>query len=167
MASKYANVVKDLPHSLGTEPDYQEKVDAVKTAMRAKFPQNSSSLTHEYVEALRDVNAVKDVLYQANLRLEAISQLLEDQYKQDKLESVHLKSGPAVFMHYEPVGQVEDKELFRQWCIKNGFEKSLQLWPSTMNSLVKERVLVNEPVPDGTRAYAQRKIKCTGMKDLD
>ncbi len=40
-----------------------------------------------------------------------------------------------------------------------GLEKKLQLWPSTMNAIAKERCLAGTPPPDGVAVYLRTKIK--------
>ena len=39
-----------------------------------------------------------------------------------------------------------------------GYENQLQLWPSRMNAIVKERLLHGEPNPDGCEAYVSTKV---------
>ena len=39
-----------------------------------------------------------------------------------------------------------------------GYERQLQLWPSTMNGVVKERLLAGEEPPDGTEAFSYTKV---------
>lgn len=40
-----------------------------------------------------------------------------------------------------------------------GYEKQLQLWPSSMNAVVKERALNAEPAPDGVEVYAKTIVR--------
>jgi len=65
---------------------------------------------------------------------------------------------------WEPYAKVEDKELYRLWCIAEGLEKSLCLpWQST-NSVTKERLLAGLPVPKGIIAHAKSTIVLTREK---
>jgi hypothetical protein len=40
-----------------------------------------------------------------------------------------------------------------------GLEKKLQLWPSTMNAIAKERCQAGVPPPDGVSVYARTTVK--------
>jgi len=40
-----------------------------------------------------------------------------------------------------------------------GLERSLQLWPSSMNAIAKERTLAGAPPPDGVAVYARMTVK--------
>ncbi len=42
-----------------------------------------------------------------------------------------------------------------------GYERQLQLWPSTMNTVVKERTLNAEPAPDGIEVYSRTIVRFT------
>lgn len=53
-------------------------------------------------------------------------------------------SDDPIIHHYHPGG---------------GFERQLQLWPSTMNAITKERLLAGEPPPDGVEATAKTMIR--------
>lgn len=45
-----------------------------------------------------------------------------------------------------------------------GYERQLQLWPTTMNSVAKERLLAGEPQPDGVEVNRYRKVVYTPAK---
>jgi len=42
--------------------------------------------------------------------------------------------------------------------MENGYERQLQLHASTMNAIVKERLIAGEAEPDGCEAFARTKI---------
>jgi len=105
--------------------------------------------------------------------------------------ALRLANGDTIRVRKEPYGQVTDKEAFRRWCVAppdacmdcgegeaapghdvsvdgahpfhpgGGMERQLQLWPSTMNAVVKERLIAGDPLPDGTTAWAKTKIVFT------
>ena len=101
--------------------------------------------------------------------------------------SLRMKSGFAVDIEPIPEGKVEDPEAFRLWCeapddrcmtCGNGFDehvtdhdfkpggglrRKLQLWPSTMNAIAKERCLAGAPQPDGVAVYLRTKVKLRKM----
>lgn len=106
--------------------------------------------------------------YLCNLRIEAATQLLvASQDRGDepwgkfgvKDNAIRLENGDTIRVHAEPYGQVKDKEAFRLWCIKNGYETQLQLWPATMNAIAKERRLNGDPDPDGVEVFRKEQVK--------
>lgn len=112
-------------------------------------------------------DGLEALLYECNLKIEAVTQLIfksEDDGEPGwgaygaKANAVRLQDGTSVSVQEEPRCKVEDKEKFRQWCIQNGLENALQLWPSTMESLTRERLLKGQPEPDGVTAYRGRKL---------
>jgi hypothetical protein len=160
---KYAAVLPGLPKFV-EESSYQEKVNQVKQTITNR---DAVALAQEYVE-VREVKAsLEEDLYLANMKIAALEQLLDDSQERQaagwgdygvKDNALRLPSGATIRVHREPYGQVKDKEAFRLWCIANGYERQLQLWPATMNALVKERLLVGEAEPDGCEAFAKTKV---------
>jgi hypothetical protein len=120
------------------------------------------------------------------LRTEAIEQLALDQFENEATLAIKLDEGvvifeealgdladeilavkaldvqlnltPTVYYQAEPHGTVEDKDKFRKWCIENGLGEQLQLWPSTMQSIVKQRLLAADTLPDGVTAANKPKL---------
>jgi hypothetical protein len=158
---KYAGIIDRLPRFLGTEPPYQEKVEAVKQAKLEEAGGTflpASTLAKEYEDLRAEVAGIEEQLSEANLRLEACSQMLQTQFEVEGLTSLRLDSGQSVTVQYEPYAKVEDKEAFRQWCLRNGLETSLSLPWMTTNAITKERLLAYEPEPDGVVAQSKYKI---------
>jgi len=218
MAGKYAHVIDKLPRLLNTEPKYQEKVEVVKKEMlrhpcdcgmtdeadpekhagdcayqhvRTFVP--ATDLTKVYIAIRNEIDGLEAKLSDANLRLEANSQLMTNQFEVEDLSSLSINGVGSVRAQYEPYAKVDDKEKFRLWCVTplgvcmtcggshdaighnpetfthkylpgGGLEKSLALpWQST-NSIVKERLLSGEPEPPGVIAHAKVKIVLTREK---
>lgn len=46
-----------------------------------------------------------------------------------------------------------------KWKPGGGLKEKLQLWPSTMNAIAKERTLAGAPPPDGVAVYARTTVK--------
>lgn len=185
--SKYANVVPGLPKLPAEDPSYQEQVDKLKSAITENTVHTAESLAKGYSLArfgtatLASLNStfketiiellgeegLEDLRKEAGKRVTAYEQLLEASYDSDdegwgqygaSPNTLKLASGESVQVRVEPTGKVEDKEKFRLWCVANGLENSLQLWPSTMNSITKERLLAGQSAPDGVKAYVRSKI---------
>lgn len=161
---KYAHLIDNLPRLLGAEPAYQVKVDAVKQALRddINFVMHAAFLAKEYVNVRMEKENVEDELSEINLRLEAVSQLMAEQFEVEGVSSLKTDSGRTISVYAEPYPQVHDKELYRQWCLSKGFERDMHLWPSKTAALTKEMLLAGEPEPPGVTCYAKTKFRLGG-----
>lgn len=124
----------------------------------AEGKQYASKLAQAYAQARAVKDLYEDHEYELNLTIEALEQLLTDQYENEGIKNLKLDDGGSVGTQSEPAAKVVDKEAFRQWCVKNGLEKSLQLWPSTTNAMVKEMCLKRQNPPDGVEVEARTKV---------
>lgn len=166
MASKYAQAIIGL-QIMPEDPTYQEKINQIKAELKPELM--TPELMAERYAILRTAkDDLKDQLEIIQAQLTAVEQMLVTSYTEDDdpgwglygagPNMVKRQDGSSVAVQIEPAGQVIDKEAFRLWCIANGLENSLQLWPTTMNSIVKERALNMEPIPDGVKVFAKPKI---------
>lgn len=157
--SKYAAVLPDLPRLPAADAPYQERVNQHKMTLNTL---DAIKLAELYTEHRREKDRLDDEVKALNLKIEAVTQMLvrsqsdgEEAWGQYgvKDNAIRLPNGDTVRVKSEPYGQVKDKEAFRLWCIANGYERQLQLWPATMNALAKERRLSGEPDPDGVEVF--------------
>jgi hypothetical protein len=157
---KYADVIPHLPKYKPEfeDPNYQAKVDAVKTHLRGKYDLTGVNLAALYAEQRTVKDKLDEQVYNNNLMIEALCQLLYDRYEIEGVTSVALFEGPTIRIQMEPYGKIEDPEAFRKWCIETGLEKKLTLPWNSMNSIVKERLLNGEPEPPGVKAYQKPKF---------
>jgi len=161
---KYDAVLQHLQKLPPADLTYQEKIERVKDEIGTR---DAVRLGADYVAWRAREAELKAALSEVNLQLAAYEQLLaESQEIQSagwgdygvKDNALRLPTGETIRVQPEPYGQVKDKEAFRLWCIANGYERQLQLWPSTMNAIVKERLLAGDPEPDGCEAFSKTKI---------
>lgn len=164
---KYDAVLPGLKPLPPSDLSYQEKVERVKADVGLR---QADELAEAYIALRHEKKAVEKQLYDVNLRIEAHEQLLAESQERGgagwgeygvKENALRLSSGDTVRIQREPYGQVRDKEAFRLWCIANGYERQLQLWPTTMNAVCKERLMVGEPEPDGCETFAKTKVVYT------
>lgn len=117
----------------------------------------------EFAKAYQELRALIDKIkeWQSNVQLllDAYTELMIDQMEVEGMKAVRLTDGSSVSTYEEPYGQVKDKEAFRQWCIANGYANQLQLWPATMNAMVKERLMQGQPEPDGVEVFSKTVIR--------
>lgn len=161
MKGKYTEVVKTLPKLPASDAGFQEKVVARKRELIENDPlkmRSAAALASEY-RRLRDAkDEVEKVESRLNLEIEAISQLLVEQYEADGTSSIALATGGSVSTQLEPYAQVTDRDVVREWAVKEGLERQLALPWQTANALVKDRLLKGEPEPPGMKAYVRTKI---------
>lgn len=179
---KYAAILPKLPKLPPEDASRQVKLDEFKQLIERREPE---ALGQTYVRlrigsgpkltpqefgtliARLGKDGLSELLAECNFQIEAYEQLLASS-QQAKVagwgkygageNAIRLADGSTIRVQTEPYGKVMDKEAFRLWCIANGYASQLQLWPSKMNMMVKERLLAGENVPDGTEAFSYDKI---------
>jgi hypothetical protein len=129
----------------------------LKRAVAGKL--HASAFANAYAEVRHAMDIIASWKSSAQLLLDAYESLMIEQMEAEKLASLRLDSGASVSTYSEPFGQVRDKEAFRQWCVANGYENQLQLWPSSMNAIAKERTLAGEAPPDGVEVFAKTMVR--------
>jgi hypothetical protein len=179
---KYDKVLPGLPKPPVSDAPYQQRVQEYKdkvedksaTALGLAYARLRSGasrwLAEDEAERLihnLGYDGLKALESLVNLRIAAYEQLLAESQDEGadgwgtygvKPNALRLASGDTIRVQREPYGKVMDKEKFRQWCVANGYERQLQLWPSTMNALVKERLLAGEEPPEGCEAFGVDKV---------
>lgn len=167
---KYDRLLAGLPRLIGHDAKHQEKINAVKAAMLKEIPRQASVFVAYYAAIKAEKEAAEVVTKEINLRLEAISQLMSEQYEVEGTTSMRLAEVGLASIYYEPshqfIGDTAEqkaysKNVFRLWCIANGYESQLQLWPSTVDTILKERLEAGEPDPDGLIVGGRRVIRFT------
>ncbi len=122
------------------------------------------SLAAEYVSLRESKKDLESYLSDVDAKIEAVTQLLADAYETAGLTSVKLDSGESVSTQHEPYAQVADREVFRLWCLANGFETQMCLPWQTAYALAKEALLAGRPEPDGLTTFVKTKIILRGAK---
>lgn len=158
MASKYADVLKKLDRLPVQDQSHQDRIDEIKQEILQTTPSQGTALATLYGQLRRLVDERETELKVIKHRLEAVSQLLVNQYEVESVTNVTLGNGDKVRVQEEPYAVVENREQFRQWCIANGFETSLMLPWQTTNATTKAYLLDGRPEPEGVKAYFRSKI---------
>ena len=159
--SKYRKVLADRKAQvhLGTEPAYQEKVEAIKRTLKeGGLKLTASELAREVSKQRLRVQGIEDVLYDQNITLEALHQMLVGAYDDEDVGQLTLADGGSVRVQPEPYVKVEDKAALRKWCIANGLEESLALPWQTLANVTKELLLDGQTEPTGTSVWIKNKV---------
>ena len=161
---KYDDHVASLPKEdplEGKSVEYRERVAAHANLIRsaADFKQHASYLAGVYADIRREKAVVEEELSDINARLAAVEGMMFEQFEAEGTQRLVLTDGAAVSIGYDISAKVLDKEAFRVWCVDNGLERALQLWPSTTTAMCKERLLQGLPDPAGVASQARKKIR--------
>jgi hypothetical protein len=134
-------------------------------------------LAHRYTQFRNEKDAIEAELSRVNLELETVTRMLIDSYNAEEAdwgtygaskETVKLPSGDSVRLEPGPHLKVEDKEKFRQYCLKVPDLAAAMAIPwQTGNSLMKELLLKGQPEPPGTKAYRRFKVVYTPFKGAE
>lgn len=165
---KYDHIIPKLPRYEPTDAEElsrQDSINALKDEITDRTPVKLAAL---YAEMRKEKDELKEQLSVVELTVEALEQLLIA--SQEKGEpgwglyganekTIRLPSGASIRTEAGIYAKVIDKEKFRLWCIANDYENQLQLWPSVMAAVTKERLLAGEPEPDGVEATGTTSLK--------
>ena len=160
---KWTELMKGRPVYQTTEPRYQDKVEAVKEPLVASRL-SPSDIATRVVDLRKQKAEIEASLSEVNLILEAHHQLLIDAYDEAGVENLKLASGHAIRTQVEPNAVVKDKEMYRRWCLTNGYDELMALPWQTTNSLTKDRLQDGEPEPDGVEIFARTKVVLTSPR---
>lgn len=153
---KYSGVMDGLPKAGPSDPSFQEKVDRVKGDLGAVYT-TPAQLAAAYKTTRLQKEEVEQKSAELHLTLTAIEQLLWDRFEAEDIQSLKLEDGSSVSVQVEPVGKVTNADVFREWAIANGYERSMSLPYQTMNALTKARLLDGDAPPDGVEVNVRTK----------
>jgi len=158
---KYDKVLRDLqklPPDLGEDASYQIRINLAKAEVVAKHGQSPVTLAREWKRLRAVEDRVEAMAKKVRFRLRVYEQLIEETFEAQGISKFDFTEGGSVGYHPEPYSYVEDKDVFRQWCVDEGLLSSMSLAWQTTNSLTKERLLAGEAPPPGVKVYAKAKF---------
>lgn len=139
--------------------DIINDTDPETRAPRRTTPPTASELAAMWQTQRQAKEELEDALKIVNFELEALADLLVNAYEAEGMDSIRMTdTGKAVRTQQEPHIVVEDEEAWRQWCVENGMERKLMLWPATRDSLVKDMLLQGSEDPPGIKTYSRTKV---------
>lgn len=160
-ASLQREAQNDVPRLVSLINDCVKRILLFEKRSTAGKPW-ASEFARVYAE-LRDVADKFDAWQSSiNLLVEVYQQLMTDQFEVEGITGLKLDNGQLISTWQEPYAQVVDHEAFRQWCIKQGLERKMQLPWQTTNALTKKRLLAGESEPDGVTCWAKTRVRLGG-----
>jgi hypothetical protein len=154
---KYEKLKSSLP-KFEQEPAYQEKIDTRKAELAiASLPPG------ELARKFNDVDLELDVLEEQRKNLQmtktAIEQELLQAFEDDDLSSVKLTDGTLVYQQDDPYPSVRDRGGLMKFIKKEKIEGLMSLPWQTLSSIVKERLMSGQSVPEGVEVFMKSSIR--------
>lgn len=139
------------------EASYQSKVDLVKVKLTEL---NKVQLAESLVQTKEEKDALEEQVYDVNVRLEAMYQLLNEQLDDEGITSFKLPNGRPFWQQADVYVKVEDSSLFYPWLkAQPGGEDFFTVNYQTSASLTKSMIERGEAVPPGLGVYIKHMIK--------
>ena len=157
--------------SFSEEEEYQEKVNTRKQEIRDKIELNNTATLTEYgkvlIQAKLEKARLESLVKDENLTVAALNQVLVEQLEDQSYSNLKFENGVTLSIKDDVYSKVTDKPKFHCWISETGNEDLLSVNYQTMNSLVKNSLLDNKPVPPGIDVYFKQSIAIRGMKGLN
>lgn len=160
MAGKYHHLRNVLERRPIETLEYGQKI----TLVRSKYAHLSKGeLADAIAECKNSIEDLKQRKSELELLLAAHDKLLVEHLEGEGEESFKRTGGGSFFIQDKLYPSVFDKESFRLWSLKNGYERQMTLHHSTVEGIVSERLQRNMPLPDGVKAYIDVRIGVRGV----
>lgn len=159
---KYKGLI--LPRMLGVKPSLLDKVKVLRREIEAdpNYKRHATVLAGAYADLRREAEEKAEELAEIKVRLATVMMMMTDQFEvEGDITSMTVGHGDRINTHYEPHLIVEEKEVFRLWCLKQGLERDMVLPWAKANKLLKEIKLAGEPNPPGGQCYARPNVRFT------
>lgn len=155
---KYKGIT--LPRMVGIKPTMLDKVQAVQAEIIAdpEFQRHAGTIAQTYAALRLEAEELAATIEEAKIRLAAVQQLMIDQYEVEDTLSIGVRNVGTIRVQPEPHAIIMDKELCRQWCLKNGLEHLMVVPWGTLNRITKEMLLDHRGEPEGITAFMRPKV---------
>jgi hypothetical protein len=155
---KYDKLKGKLP-AFQQEPSFQQKVDEAKSEYLALEP---SDLARTFSSVKQRKKSFEDLISIANIELEALSQMLVENFEVTGLSKFQLSTGETCYQQTEPYSSVMDQEALLAWVKKEKMQALLSLAWATMNALNKERLVAGKAPLPGTAVFLKTSVRLRG-----
>lgn len=152
-------------------PDWQARIDLIKKAKPSKEAGqtngiaglNRQQLFTEYVTAKDQKDYLEEQIKGLNTRLEAITQVLVQDFEDSAEEKVTNALG-TFGLRDDPYASIKDQKAFMGWIEANELQELLTVNYQTMSGMVKKGLENGEPLPDGVEVFMKVKIGYTAAR---
>lgn len=143
-------------------PEYQAKVDEAKVLLLGTSDAsgaNAARLARMLVERKGEKERIESELYDINVELNALNQLLLEVMENDGQESLKLSTGETIYQTIEPYSSVEDRAKLLAWIDETGSQYLLSVQWQTLNGAVKLMLEKGAPTPPGVKVYLKSSVR--------
>ncbi len=139
------------------EPSRQEELNKVKVQWRDK---SIGEISEEFRRIYDAKEKLKDQLYNVQIELDAMEQLVVDHLTAVQLEQIRTTDGSTTLYIKDDVycKQVNRAE-YLAWIEETGRKDLLSVHPNTMAAMTIERLEKGQPLPPGITAQFNPKIR--------
>ncbi len=168
MPGKYTTLRGKLP-AFEEEPAYAAKIEERKRLV-VDFTENPEAanvnwLAVRFAAARAEKQRLEDQIYDRNIEIEALSQLLVEALEVQSLEKVELSSGALVFIQDTPYPVVKDKAALLAWIKKQRMNDLLGVNYQTLKGLTNERLVAGQPPPPGVECFLKTQARLRGARN--
>jgi phage host-nuclease inhibitor protein Gam len=161
--SKYDSLKGKLP-GFQQEASFQQKVDEVKDRYQAL---EQSDLARTFNLERQKKKNLEAEISELNINLEALSQLLNDQFEATGISKFQLATGETCYQQTEVYSSVTDQGALLEYIKKSKQQALLTLAWGTMNALNKERLMAGKPALPGTQPFLKPSVRLRGGSSLE
>jgi hypothetical protein len=155
---KYDKLKGKLP-AFQQEASFQQKVDILKSD-RSKL--EATALVEMFSLARQKKKSFEAEVSEVNIELEALSQLLVENFEASGLAKLQLATGETCYTQTEPYSSVQDQAALLAEIKKQKMQSMLTLAWGTMNALNKERLVAGKPPLPGTQVFLKTSVRLRG-----
>lgn len=152
---KYDKLKSKLP-AFQQEPTFQAKVDEAKSRYQAL---EATELVRTFNSERHKKKSFEEAIASSNIELEALSQLLIQNFEASGLSKLTLESGLSCYQQMEPYSSIQDLQTILAFIKKQKMQNLLTLQWQTMNALNKERLVEGKPPLPGTQVFLKTSIR--------
>lgn len=155
---KYKGLV--MRRLIGVKPSFYAQVMVLKEGIKEDpdFQRRADTIALTYAALRRETEAKSKELSALKLKLAAAMLLMIEQYEVEGTSGLTLRNGDKVRWQPEPHLVVLDKEVFRQWCLKQGLERDMTLQWAKANKMAKQMKVDGIAEPPGTECFMRPKV---------
>ena len=146
------------------DPKRADRIDAKKQELLKGNPENgvdplprhASALAERYADVRIYRDTLKRELYDVNVELDAITEIMTEQFEVEGITSISMTDGSTVRLQSEPHASIKDRAKVIAWAkndpdLRDKVQETIH-W-QTVNGAVKALLANGEPEPEGIEVY--------------
>ena len=160
---KYDSLKGKLPE-FEQESSFQQKVSERKAPIQTL---DAPNLARMFSLARQTKKKLEAEISIQNIELEALSQLLVENFEASGLANLKLATGELCYPQTEPYSLLKNEEEENLFLKKNKMEKLKKLPWQTRNAINKERLVAGKPPMPGSEVFLKTSMRLRGGTDSE